>query len=227
MRDANDRVLAIMVKAPRAGHVKTRLSSAYASDAIVSLYRAFVGDTIDLARQERLQTVAVCPAGDERDVRRWLPTDVDVVAQQGIGLAEGLRSTFELLCTPPRRVIAFNADSPHLPPSALHAAYTALLTNDLVVGPCDDGGYYLVGANRPHRGLFDASMMGRDSACAALVAEAERQRLSVALVAEHYDVDVPSDVLRLARELSREPSRAARTAEVLAEWGLIDTTRRA
>jgi uncharacterized protein len=223
MREDDDRVLAIMMKAPLAGRVKTRLAAAYSAAQIVTLYRALVEDTIELTRRMGVRTVAVCPAGDEAELSEWLPREVAVVSQSGEGLAAGLRSTFEQLCTESgRRVIAFNADSPHLPEDALELAFAALLIDDLVIGPCDDGGYYLVGAKGSYPGLFDATAMGRDSACAALLAEAARQQLRVALSAEHYDIDLPKDVLRLARELAREPSRALRTAAVLAKWGVTD-----
>ena len=219
MHETDDRVLAIMIKAPRPGHVKTRLAPAYAPDAIVALYRALVEDTIDLARSAHLRTVAVCPAGDEVDLGRWLPNGIDVVVQQGTGLAAGLLSTFDQLCTASgRRVIAFNADSPHLPAGVLTSAFAALATEDLVVGPCDDGGYYLVGARRSHPGLFDATTMGRNSACEALLAQAALRDLRVSMVAEHYDVDHPQDVARLARDLASEPWRAARTAALLNVW---------
>ena len=221
MADREGRLLAIMMKAPRAGHVKTRLGSAFSAERILTLYRALVEDTIDLARAMRVHTVAVCPAGDESELARWLSSDVAVVPQHGTGLAAGLHSTFEQLCTPDRRsVIAFNADSPHLPAGALEAAFTALANNDLVVGPCDDGGYYLVGSKEPYAGLFDAGVMGRGTACAMLVGEAARRGLRVALNVEHYDIDVPSDVTRLVRELSLEPSRASRTAAILKSWSL-------
>jgi uncharacterized protein len=221
MHESDDRVLAIMMKAPRAGHVKTRLQSAYSADRIVALYRALVDDTIDLARTMRVRTVAVCPAGDDAELSRWLPSDVAVVAQRGVGLAAGLDSTFEQLCTANRRrVIAFNADSPHLPAGALESAFTALEINDLVVGPCDDGGYYLVGSKQPYPGLFDATVMGGGTACATLLAEAAHRELRVGLNVEHYDVDLPSDITRLVRDLSREPSRALRTAAILASWSV-------
>ncbi len=221
MRDADDRVLAIMIKAPRAGHVKTRLSVAYTPEAIVTLYRALVEDTIDLARSLRLPTVAVCPAGDETALREWLPADIAILPQRGAGLAAGLLSTFEDLCTASgRRVMAFNADSPHLPAQTLEHAFDALATHDVVVGPCDDGGYYLVGATRPHARLFDQTTMGQVTACGALLAQAERAGLRVSLVAEGYDIDLPEDVLRLAADIVHQPQRARRTAAVLSTWGL-------
>jgi rSAM/selenodomain-associated transferase 1 len=218
MPERDDRILAIMMKAPRAGTVKTRLQSAYAPEAILTLYRAFVEDTIDLARSVGLRTVAMCPAADEGELRQWLPEDIDVVPQGGSGLAVGLLSTFEELCPRGPRVIAFNADSPHLPAAVLESAFAALTENDVVVGPCDDGGYYLVGAKRPYPGLFDATTMGKNSACGALLAQAELRELRVAMVAEHYDVDLPPDVERLARDLAREPGRARRTAALLSLW---------
>lgn len=221
MRQSDDRVVAIMVKAPRAGRVKTRLGQSYTAEAILALYRALVEDTIDVARSAHLPIVAICPAGEEAEVAQWLPRDVDVLPQRGEGLAAGLRSTFEQLCTASgRRVVAFNADSPHLPPAVLESAIAALATDDVVVGPCDDGGYYLVGAKRPHRGLFDAAVMGKDSACSALLAQAARLGLRTSLISEHYDIDLPRDVARLAEDLANGPRRALRTAAILAAWGV-------
>ena len=209
----DDRVLAIMMKAPRAGHVKTRLAAAYAPEAIIALYRALVEDTIDLARTVGLRTVAMCPAADRSEIAQWLPAGVDVLSQHGNGLAAGLYSTFEQLRG---RVVAFNADSPHLPATVLESAFDALTVDDLVVGPCDDGGYYLVGARQLHPGLFDASAMGKNSACDALLAQAARANLRTSMVQEHYDIDVPSDVKRLEADLAANPGRARRTAAVLA-----------
>ncbi len=221
MRKGDDRVVAIMMKAPRAGWVKTRLTPAYSSGQILTLYRAFVEDTIDLVHGLGVRTVAVCPAGDETELAQWLDPRVEIMSQQGAGLAAGLRWTFEQLCgASRRRVIAFNADSPHLETVTLQSAFDALLTDDLVVGPCDDGGYYLVGATRPYPSLFDATVMGRGSACGTLLAAAARLGLRVKLSKEHYDIDVPGDLARLAAELSQQPWRAQRTAAILSAWAV-------
>lgn len=209
-------VLAIMAKAPRERHVKTRLASAFPAAHVVELYRALIEDTIALARSIGVTITVVCPAGDVAEVAAWLPPDIHVAAQQGHGLADALRSTFELLCDPPRPVIAFNGDSPHLPAGVLRAAFSALRDHDVVLGPCEDGGYYLVGATRPHAGLFEPHVMGTGSALAELQAQARRLGLSSACMAEHFDVDVPEDLARLALLLKTQPERARRTAALLA-----------
>ena len=218
MQIDHDRVLAIMAKAPRAGHVKTRLTSVCPSAWLVQLYRALIEDTIALARTTGVRIVVVCPAGDAEEITAWLPSDVRVAPQRGQGLADALASAFELLCEPSRRVIAFNGDGPHLPPSVLEAAFAALADHDLVFGPCDDGGYYLVGATRTYAGLFDPLAMGTGSALDTLKAQAWRLRLSSTVTVEHYDVDVPADLARLASELRIRPERAPRTAALLAQW---------
>ena len=210
-----DRVLAIMAKAPRAGHVKTRLASVLPSALVVQLYRALIEDTIALARTIGISIVVVCPAGDAEEITAWLPTDVRVAPQGGQGLADGLASAFALLCEPPHRVVAFNGDSPHLPSDVLHAAFAMLADHDLVFGPCEDGGFYLVGATRAHAGLFDPHAMGTGSALDALIAQTRRLGLSSTLTAEHYDIDVPADLVRLAAELLTRPERAPKTAALL------------
>lgn len=220
--ESTGRVLAIMAKAPRAGHVKTRLTSVHPSALVVELYRALIEDTIGLARTANVNIAVVCPAADVEEITAWLPIDVCVVSQRGHGLADGLASAFELFCAPSRRVVAFNGDSPHLPPAVLEAAFSALAEHDLVFGPCEDGGYYLVGATRAHAGLFDPREMGTGSALDALVAQAWRLGLSSTVTAEHYDVDLPAELARLAHELLARPERAPRTAALLAQWASAD-----
>ena len=212
------RTLAIMAKAPRVGHVKTRLVSVGSPTLVVQLYRALLEDTIDLARTVGASIAIVCPADDADEIAAWLPSDLRVVPQRGRGLAAGLASAFEILCEPPRRVIALNGDSPHLACNVLESAFSALADHDVVLGPCEDGGFFLVGATRVHAGLFDPQSMGTGSALDALILQTRRLGLSSAVNARHYDVDVPADLVRLAHELATRPERAPRTAVLLAEW---------
>jgi len=214
----HDCALVIMAKAPCAGRVKTRLEPVVPPDALVALYRCLIEDTVALARQAGVPRIAVvCPRGDGADVARWL--DVEVVEQEGDGLAAGLDSVFRLFVGDScRRVIAFNGDTPHLPPDTLAHAFALLAGHDLVVGPTEDGGYYLVGARRAHGGLFAADGLGTGGALRALLARAAERGLGVALTEAWYDVDEGSDLARLGAELRRTPARAPRTAAWLAAW---------
>ena len=214
----HDHALVIMAKAPRAGRVKTRLEPVVPADALVALYRCMIEDTVALARVAGVARIAVmCPRGDGGDVARWL--DIEVVEQEGDGLAAGLDSVFRLFvgdgCP---HVIAFNGDTPHLPPDTLAGAFRLLARHDLVVGPTEDGGYYLVGARGAHAGLFEPHGLGTGGAHRSLLARAAERGLGVALTKAWYDVDEASDLARLAAELRRTPARAPRTATWLSTW---------
>lgn len=212
------RTLVIMAKAPRPGMVKTRLAQNLPVAAITELYRCLLDDTMALARSLNHAEVAiVCPAADV-DHLAYLATDaVRVVAQKGEGLAAGLTSVFAHFATGHQRVIAFNSDSPHLPASVLKTAFEALSTDDLVVGPTHDGGYYLVGAKAVHPELFNGHGLGTTTAFEALLARARALRLSVGFTDQFYDIDLAQDLSRLAAELRLDPTRAPRTAAWLAE----------
>jgi len=212
------RALVIMAKAARVGHVKTRLASVLSADAVVALYRCLIEDTVALVRTLPATRVAVvCPAGEVSALAAWL--EVEVVAQDGNGLAAGLASAFRtFLGGGCGRVVAFNGDSPHLPRSTLERAFELLDTHDLVVGPTVDGGYYLVGATAPHPDLFDGGRMGTGTALDSLLERAHDLGLSVASTDPWYDVDEAQDLRRLADELRIAPALAPRTAAWLATW---------
>lgn len=219
-------MLVIMAKAPRPGTVKTRLNRALPVEAVTELYGCLLEDTLALARSLRGVKLAImCPAPDV-EVLKQLAEDVTIVAQRGDGLAAALTSVFAQFAAPSRRVIAFNSDSPHLPHSILATAFEVLTANDLVVGPTHDGGYYLVGAKAAHESLFPGDGMGTTSALDALLARARSLQLSVGFTAAFYDIDVASDLTRLAAELRLAPARAPRTAAWLKEWQQVGSPLR-
>ncbi len=208
-----------MAKAPRPGTVKTRLAQRLPVEAVTELYRCLLDDTMALAGSLGTVEVAMmCPASDVEELTRMAPSVVRVVAQKGEGLAAGLNSAFAHFATGRHRVIAFNSDSPHLPASVLEGAFEALNEHDVVVGPTNDGGYYLVGAKEAHPTLFDGNSMGTESALDALLARAQKLKLSVGFTDSFYDIDVADDLTRLAAELQLAPARAPRTALWLKHW---------
>ena len=215
-----DCTLVIMAKAPKPGMVKTRLAQTFPVEAVTSLYRCLLDDTLSLARSlGNVQVAIMCPESDVNELAQFAGDKVSVVAQKGPGLAAGLTSVFARFATAgQQRIIAFNSDSPHLPASVLERAFEALTTRDVVVGPTHDGGYYLVGAKAAYPGLFKGDGMGTSSALETLLERVEALGLSVSLADPFYDIDVACDLTRLEAELQLAPARAPRTAAWLGQW---------
>ena len=209
-----------MAKAPRPGMVKTRLNQSLPASAVTTLYRCLLQDTIALTKSlNGIEVAVMCPQSDSEELSHLLGSTVEVVAQQGEGLAAGLVSVFaHFAATFQQHVIAFNSDSPHLLPSVLESAFQKLATCDLVVGPTHDGGYYLVGAKAPHPTLFENDGLGTSGALARLLARAKFLELSAELTEPFYDIDVVADLIRLKMELALGPARAPRTAAWFVEF---------
>jgi hypothetical protein len=211
------RALIIMAKAARLGRVKTRLAASLPAEAVVDLYRCMIEDTLDLARSASTDALAiVCPATDVAELASWLPT-IEIVGQQGEGLAAGLVSAFRIFIDRGyQRVVALDGDSPQLPPETLDKAFRLLDGADVVVGPTTDGGYYLVGSASAKAELFDMQRIGTGTALDSLMGNARALGLQLALTETAYDVDDAEDLARLARELRLYPHRARRTAAWIA-----------
>jgi uncharacterized protein len=218
----SDRLLVIMAKAPKPGAVKTRLTPRLSLQAVTAFYRCLLADTLALARSlVGVEIAIMCPDSDVNELASLTGQGVRVVAQKGEGLAAGLTSVFaHFVEGPQRRIIAFNSDSPHLPRSVIEEAFEILRAHDLVVGPTDDGGYYLVGAKASHPTLFSGGGMGTSSALERLLSRARVLELSVGFEDPFYDIDVADDLIRLAAELQCAPARAPRTAVWLKQWGM-------
>jgi uncharacterized protein len=219
----SNRVLVIMAKAPRPGAVKTRLTPGLSCEAVTAFYCCLLEDTLALARSLGDVEIAImCPDADVDELEQLAGNEVCVVAQKGEGLAAGLTSVFAhfVKSHQPRRVIAFNSDSPHLPGSVLEDAFETLASHDVVIGPTHDGGYYLVGAKASHPTLFVHDGMGTSSALERLLSRVRDLQLSMGFAEPFYDIDVADDLTRLAEELRLAPARAPRTAAWLREWEL-------
>ena len=99
--------------------------------------------------------------------------------------------------------MVIGSDSPTLPVAILRAAFGTLrLDADVVLGPAEDGGYYLVGASRPVAELFRGIPWGTPGVLEATVAAASRAAARLVLLPTWYDVDVPEDFDRLSADLT-------------------------
>ena len=220
--------LAVMAKAPKAAHVKTRLTPPLDSQPAAALNIAFLRDTIACLKEAEAAAAAnavisYTPVGEEANFAGIVPDDVPLLPQRGEGFGERLRHTTEdLFAAGFSAVCLVDSDSPTVPTSTYVDAVGRLVTNEdcAVLGPSDDGGYYLIGVNASHPRLFEDVDWST-----ALVAEQTRQRaqeldLPVHSLPTWFDVDDRQTLARLYRELvlsesGREGFAATHTRDYL------------
>ena len=210
-----DRALIVVAKEPQAGKTKTRLSPPLSGQEAADLYRCFLLDTLELMlRVEIAQPIlAYTPDEAEPFFRRFAPAGFELTPQVGADLGERLDNVLaHCLRRGYQQAVVMDSDSPSLPPAILEQAFRKLENPDVdvVLGPCEDGGYYLIGVKAPSPALFQEIAWSTSAVTAETLQRAEEHKLSVACLPEWYDVDVYQDVRRLAEELRSLPDEQAR-----------------
>ena len=141
--------LVLYMKAPRPGTVKTRLTPRVSAGEAAELYRAFILDTLHLAQGIAGASlfVAWTPEDGLAELRSALGNpNVEWTGQRGRDLGERLSNTFAaFLGDEWDKIVVLGGDSPLLPPAYVEEAFAALDRHDVVLGPAEDGGYYLIG----------------------------------------------------------------------------------
>ncbi|HVF27464.1 MAG TPA: TIGR04282 family arsenosugar biosynthesis glycosyltransferase [Pyrinomonadaceae bacterium] len=208
--------LAVMIKSPRAGAVKTRLVPPLTSEEAAALSLCFLRDTLknvaSVARRTGARGVVMyTPEKDRPFFHELLPDDFYLLPQRGSSLGERLlNATTDLLHRGFDAVCLIGADSPTLPPATLVAAINLLaLSGDqrVVLGPCEDGGYYLIGLKRQHSQLFIGIEWSTERVLSQTLARAEEIGVGVELLPAWYDVDDARALRRLRDELFAKTER--------------------
>jgi rSAM/selenodomain-associated transferase 1 len=219
------RLVYVVAKAPRLGAVKTRLCPPLAPAQAVSLYRGFLLDSLELAGEVPSAAIrAICPdPGQALELETLMPVDCELRVQAEAGLSGALESCFrDGLADGYRAVAVIASDNPTLPSSFIERAFELLASADVVFGPADDGGYYLVAARDTYPILFRGMVWSTSEVLAESLRRSAEAGLSVALLPPWHDVDTPAALLDLGRELDELPLTQARhTRAALADFAVI------
>jgi hypothetical protein len=212
--------LAIFVKAPESGKVKTRLAEALGAESAAALYQ-WVG------RRVVAQCVAVgpgygtyvwfTPAGSEATVRSWLgvPGVSGFACQPSGGLGARMAAAFAThFAEGAGRVVLIGSDCPGVDRSVVGRAFQALERRDMVVGPARDGGFYLLGLGAAAApALFRQVQWSTDGVLRQVMLNAARLGLSAVMLDELRDLDTLEDARALGLLAQVPASRAERAHE--------------
>jgi len=164
------------------------------------------------------------PVGAESAYTDVLPADFSLLPQRGDEFGERLffavedlfRCGFDSMCL-------IDSDSPTVPAENFKQAVELLSTSEdcVVLGPSDDGGYYLIGMKKPHRHLFEQIDWSTERVLNQTMQRANKIGLEVKLLRTGYDVDDDASLRRLCSELLTDTTSAdiaPHTREFLASF---------
>jgi len=208
--------VAVMAKVPGLAPVKSRLHPALPPDRATGLYRCFLLDRLDaLGALDGVEgVVAFTPPDAAAAMAALAPPGLRCVPQRGRDLGERLAGLLAGLLDEGRRAaLAIDSDSPTLPMEYVLEATRVLDAGeaDVAIGPCDDGGYYLIGLRAARPELFTDVPWSTPRVLPVTLARASRLGLKIRLLPSWFDVDTEQDLRRLHDEMLAGGRRPART----------------
>lgn len=216
MPEAERICVAVFAKAPRPHAVKTRLAPAVGFEVAAQLARAFLTDTWRLVNAlDWADTRLAVAEGTHADFA--LDPRPELWAQGPGDLGRKLETIISRALAEFPAILVVGADAPSLPVQFVEAARAALGSSDAVLGPTDDGGFYLLGVKRWCRGVLEGIPWSTSSTFQRTRAALVRAGLRVSVLPRWFDVDRAADLERLQAALRENPGRATSTASLLAQ----------
>jgi uncharacterized protein len=205
MHDTNaKRLLVVVAKKTSPGEVKTRLLTRLTPVEATDLYSCFIRDRIkEISRLKGVDlAIAYTPATSKPYFARFLSNGFQLFAQQGRDLGERLHNIFrQKLGQGYQSVCIIDSDTPDLPRALVAQAFRWLAeaSADAVFGPCEDGGYYLVGLRQPRGELFADIPWSTSRVLSQSLQKAEALGLRTKLLPPWNDLDTDDDLLAYYR----------------------------
>jgi len=199
-------LLAVFARTPELGKVKTRLSPPLSPAQVLALHRAFVEDT--LAHMDRLERpglekhlLLTHPLTDDSDlsVPEGWQTSFQIEGDLGARMGKLFQTSFARSVS---RVIIVGTDSPTLPLAVVEEAFNELQHGQVVLGPAEDGGYYLIGCTSWHPELFSEIDWGTSAVLEQTLERIASVDVPLKTLIPWYDVDRSDDLEKLRQEIA-------------------------
>ncbi len=188
----------VFVRAPELGRVKTRLAATLGAERALSVYRELLGVTLDTLRPHADVELRITPDGAAEGFGRSLGLELPPdwrIRSQGVGdLGARLsRAVEEAFATASGLVVAIGCDCPEITLADVEEAGRLLSGADVVFGPANDGGYWLIGLKRPVPEVFQGIAWGGPQVLAQSLDQLSRKGLTALLLRPLGDIDTAAD----------------------------------
>ena len=189
-----DELLIVFLKAPRLGTVKTRLAATMGAPAAGAACRRLVETLLQRLSSLEYVELRFAPDDSASEIKPWARPSWRLAAQGEGDLGCRLdRAAREAFASETRRVVIIGSDCPEVTAADVRAAWTALHTYDVVLGPATDGGYWLIGLRAPRPDLFEGISWSTSAVLNETLVRASIAGLTVHILRELSDVDTEAD----------------------------------
>ncbi len=192
------------VKYPKLGLVKRRLSYKIEEKLVLNIYRNFVEDLLKMLNKTDY-SVIICyhPKDTINDFKKWLGEKYQYIPQIGNNLGERLKNSFiKGFGLGYKKLTVIGSDSPDLPEKIIYESFQSLKNNDSVIGPCEDGGYYLIGFNDnsflPE--VFDNIPWSTNVVYNKTISILDKSKYKVHVLPIWYDIDTIDDLISIYKK---------------------------
>jgi uncharacterized protein len=187
--------LIIFVRKPEAGKVKTRLAATLGDEKALDIYRQLLQHTFNVA-SETVADKFVFYAGEIESHDLWNAEGFYKRLQSDQDLGHKMKTAFEEIFREDyKKVVIIGSDCFELTADMIAEAFVALDKTDMVIGPANDGGYYLLGMKELRASLFENKQWSTESVFGDTVGDFKNYGLSFTTLALLTDVDTEEDWL--------------------------------
>jgi hypothetical protein len=217
---SNGRALAVLVRWPEPGQVMPVLARRVGAEAAAQIYEAFIGDLVAGLPLAPCRSTLYCLDNPEGFHDRF--PGVPVRLQKGRSEGQRILACFEELLADHPQVVIVGSSLPDLHPRLMRSAFEMLDRRDVVIGPTDRGGFYLLGMRKP-LDVFRGIKWGTPGVLATLLRTFERARLDFGFFPTRQKIETFDDLVSLRRRLHRPV--APLTYSTLAALGIGQDAR--
>lgn len=188
----NKNLLLIFTRNPELGKVKTRLAKTIGNEKALEIYKLLLKKTKDVTQDLHCDK-AVYYSVKIRENDIWDETIYQKHQQHGKDLGTRMQNAFNnAFNNGYEKVLIIGSDLFDLTPNHINTAFKKLNTNDLVIGPAEDGGYYLLGMKKNHPAIFKNKEWGTNSVRKDTLSDLKNN--TVNLLEELNDIDLYDDL---------------------------------